>query len=215
GLQCTHGRVREPGRGGRDRPDQGGPFRAAERRVHRLAPAHDRGAGVRDPRGEGRQGSGGRRHAARRRLLSRLHQPFCRPGGACGSPVFFSAMAPLRSRLHRDALPARQDAVTGRRGFTLPDAIRRLRRYYGRPAPPATTDPFELILMENVAYLASIEERRSAFEQLERTVGTSPRALLQASRKAIERVTSKGILREKVADKLRECARIALERFDG
>jgi endonuclease-3 len=105
--------------------------------------------------------------------------------------------------------------VTGRRGFTLPDAIRRLRRHYGRPAPPATTDPFELILVENVAYLASIEERRAAFEQLERTVGTSPRALLQASRKALEGVTSKGILREKFADKLRECARIALERFDG
>jgi len=105
--------------------------------------------------------------------------------------------------------------VTRRRGFTLPDAIGRLRRHYGPPAPPATTDPFELILMENVAYLAAPEERRAAFEQLKRTVGTSPRALLQASRRALERVTSKGILSEKFADKLRECARIALERFAG
>ena len=54
GLQRADGRLREPGRGGRDRPDQGRPLRAAERRLDRIAAAQHRGRDLRDPRGEGR-----------------------------------------------------------------------------------------------------------------------------------------------------------------
>src|SRR5262249_43064269 len=32
--------------------------------------------------------------------------------------------------------------------------ISSLRRLYGEPRPPAATDPFEIILLENIAYLA-------------------------------------------------------------
>ena len=43
GLQCADRAVRGPGRGGRDRSDQGGALGAPECRVGRVAPADDRG----------------------------------------------------------------------------------------------------------------------------------------------------------------------------
>ena len=51
--------------GRRHRPGQGRAHGAPERLVHRVAPAHHRGARLRDPRGE--EGIGRRRHAGRRR----------------------------------------------------------------------------------------------------------------------------------------------------
>ena len=99
--------------------------------------------------------------------------------------------------------------------LTLGSAITRLRKYYGSPVRPPTRDPFELILLENVAYLASPAQRREAFEELERTVGTSPAAILAATPKALESVTARGILKGTSAAKLRDCARTAVEDFDG
>ena len=37
----------------------------------------------------------------------------------------------------------------------LAEIIKRLQKHYGTPEPPPTDDPFELILWEQVAYLAS------------------------------------------------------------
>ena len=51
------------------------------------------------------------------------------------------------------------------RALTLGGAIARLRKYYGSPARPPTADPFELILLENIAYLVSPAQRREAFEE--------------------------------------------------
>ncbi len=36
----------------------------------------------------------------------------------------------------------------------LPRVIERLEAYFGEPAPPEVTDPWEMIIWENVAYLA-------------------------------------------------------------
>jgi endonuclease III len=102
-----------------------------------------------------------------------------------------------------------------RRLLAPAEAVRRLREHYGPPARPPTSDPFELILLENVAYLAPPARRREALAQLRRTVGTRPSAILAARQGLLESVTSHGILPETFAAKLRECARIALERFDG
>jgi endonuclease-3 len=66
-----------------------------------------------------------------------------------------------------------------------------------------------------VAYLASPARRREAFELLRSTVGTSPKAILAAKRQALEKVTSRGILKATFAAKLRECARIARDDFGG
>jgi endonuclease III len=102
-----------------------------------------------------------------------------------------------------------------RRSLTLRRAVRVLRKHYGAPEPPPSTDPFELVLWENVAYLASPARRREAFELLRSTVGTSPKAILSAKRQALEQVTSRGILKATFAAKLRECARIAMDDFGG
>ena len=52
GLQRPDRRLREPGRGRRDRPDQGGPLRPAERRLDRVAAADHRGRHLRASRRE-------------------------------------------------------------------------------------------------------------------------------------------------------------------
>ena len=102
-----------------------------------------------------------------------------------------------------------------RESLTLRDAVKVLRRHHGPPEPLPTADPFELILWENVAYLAAPARRREAFELLKRSVGTSPKAILSAKRQALEKVTSRGILKARFAAKLRECARIAVDDFGG
>jgi endonuclease-3 len=99
--------------------------------------------------------------------------------------------------------------------LSLREVVGVLRRYYGPPTGPVTTDPFELILWENVAYLATPSRRREAFEELKRTVGTLPAVIQKTRLSALERVTARGILKRSFAAKLRECARIVVEDFGG
>jgi endonuclease III len=102
-------------------------------------------------------------------------------------------------------MPARPPALAA--------VLRALKKHYGVPEPLPTKDPFELILWENVAYLAPPARRLAAFAMLRREVGLSPGKIFQASRPALERVTAHGILKARFANKLRECARIAIEDF--
>lgn len=97
---------------------------------------------------------------------------------------------------------------------TFLEVAKVLRKHYGRPTPLPSTDPFELILWENVAYLASPARRREAFELLKRSIGTAPAAILNAGQRALGRVTVHGILKGTSATKLRECALIAVDRGD-
>jgi len=97
----------------------------------------------------------------------------------------------------------------------LPKVIELLRAHYGPPATLPTEEPFELILWENIAYLASPSRRLSAFEKLRTTIGTRPDQILSARNDQLENVTAFGILRKGTAAKLRECARIAEEEFAG
>lgn len=92
---------------------------------------------------------------------------------------------------------------------------RRLREAQGAIEEPPTRDPFELVLFENVAYLAKPEKRKEAFLTLKEEVGLQPGAILAAKRAALERVTARGILKSTFADKLRECARILRDDFGG
>jgi endonuclease-3 len=95
----------------------------------------------------------------------------------------------------------------------LEAVLQGLKEHHGPPEPLPTSDPFELILWENVAYLASPARRRDAFAMLRREVGLTPADILAASPAALQRVTAHGILKARFADKLRACARIALEVF--
>ena len=43
----------------------------------------------------------------------------------------------------------------------LPKVIERLKAYYGKPDPPEANNPWEMILWENIAYLADDERPAS------------------------------------------------------
>ncbi len=98
----------------------------------------------------------------------------------------------------------------------LTRVIARLARFYGKPKPPITTDPFELILVENVAYLVTDEVRAEAFRLLRKTVGTKPHEILAGANDALLKVTRLGGMQpEKRAARLREIALIAMNEFGG
>jgi len=99
--------------------------------------------------------------------------------------------------------------------LTLPQVVEQLRAHYGRPKVPRLSGPWEMVLWENVAYLADDERRREAFRILKKRVGTEPARILSASGDALLEVTRHGILADQFAKKLRTCARIALQEFDG
>lgn len=82
-----------------------------------------------------------------------------------------------------------------------------LRKFYGRPEIPKITDALELILWENVAYLAGDEKRGEAFAALKKRVGTRADQILKASRKELEDITRLGgIVPELRAQRLRQIA---------
>jgi endonuclease-3 len=87
---------------------------------------------------------------------------------------------------------------------------------YGQPKPPLTTDPFELILLENVAYLVSDERREGAFAALRRHAGTKPHEILAAANDQILQATQLGGMHpEQRVSRLREIALIAMNEFGG
>jgi endonuclease-3 len=98
---------------------------------------------------------------------------------------------------------------------SLRSVVGKLAKHYGPPEAPPPKGPFELILWENVAYLADDDERGKAFAVLKSKVGTTPKAVLKASTAALRAVAAHGILPERFAGKLREVARIAVDEFDG
>ena len=95
------------------------------------------------------------------------------------------------------------------------DVIQRLQSTYGRPKPPKS-DPFELILWENVVYLLSDEKREAAFEALRERVGLTPKAILGAPRATLLEISKMGGMRPEVrAERFRTIARITLDQFQG
>src|SRR6266852_6649983 len=98
----------------------------------------------------------------------------------------------------------------------LPKIISQLAAHYGRPGPPITTDPFELILLENVAYLVSDERRAEAFKTLRKNAGVKPHEILAASPDDILQATKLGGMHpEQRVSRLKEIALIAVNEFGG
>lgn len=96
------------------------------------------------------------------------------------------------------------------------EIIAKLRKRYGSPRPPKTTDPFEMILLENVAYLVGDEQREEAFDALRDRVGLSPVDIVTApDEKLLETARLGGMLPAARVEKLRRIANIALQEFDG
>jgi hypothetical protein len=57
---------------------------------------------------------------------------------------------------------------------TFSKLIDKRQQHYGSPAPPLSTDPLELVIWENIAYLANDKRRAEAFATLKQTIGTRP-----------------------------------------
>ena len=98
---------------------------------------------------------------------------------------------------------------------SLCGVVEALSSLYGPPPPPVSTDPFELVLWENVAYLASDERRAEAMECLRRTVGTTPQQIRAASAEGLAEAVGKGILPSHSEAKLRRAADVAIDEFGG
>ena len=64
---------------------------------------------------------------------------------------------------------------------SLERVLERLEGFYGRPASPEVTDPLEMILFENIAYLASDAKRAAAWKTFRTRIGTKPAQILAAS----------------------------------
>ncbi|HLR07451.1 MAG TPA: hypothetical protein VK117_16675, partial [Pyrinomonadaceae bacterium] len=99
---------------------------------------------------------------------------------------------------------------------SLPKIVSQLAAHYGNPEPPITTDPFELILLENIAYLVSDDRREHAFKTLRQHAGTKPHEILAASHDDILQATKLGGMHpEQRVARLKEIALIALNEFGG
>jgi len=93
--------------------------------------------------------------------------------------------------------------------LTLAQVIARLSKFYGAPAPPPVTDPFEQVLWENIAYLADDAKRAAAFSALRKTVGVRPEDILKAKPEKLLAVTRMGgMVPELRAQRLRQSAEI-------
>ena len=103
----------------------------------------------------------------------------------------------------------------GKPTITFPKLVDRLQQHYGPPVPPPSTEPLELIIWENIAYLASDKRRAEAFAILKRTIGTRPEQILAAQHSALAAIGKAGILPDVSAEKLLAIAKIAYEEFDS
>jgi endonuclease III len=95
-------------------------------------------------------------------------------------------------------------------------AVARLTRFYGRLPELEPSDPFEIVVWENVAYLVDDARRRAAFDALRSQIGIEPQALLRAGLRAIERsIESGGMQPHRRAEKVMRCAQIAIDDAGG
>jgi endonuclease-3 len=99
-------------------------------------------------------------------------------------------------------------------GITFSKLVDKLQQHYGPPTPPST-DPLELIIWENIAYLASDRRRAEAFATLKRSIGTRPEQILAAKHSTLAAIGKAGILPDVSAEKLLAIAKIAYEEFDS
>jgi endonuclease-3 len=94
--------------------------------------------------------------------------------------------------------------------------VERLRAAYGRPQPPPTSDPLELVFWENAAYLLSDERRQKVFELLRERVGLKPRDILAAKPATLLEIAKLGGMRPEVrVERWLTIAHIALAEFQG
>jgi endonuclease-3 len=98
----------------------------------------------------------------------------------------------------------------------LRDLISRLKKHYGKPGLPPANGPFELVLWENAVYLLPDERRTEVFEALRERVGLTPRALIDAEKRLLLELATRGGMQPEVRVlRWRQIAMIAQDRFGG
>jgi len=103
-----------------------------------------------------------------------------------------------------------------RKALTLREVIDTLEAHYGPPRGPESTDPFELILFENVGYLVDDARRLEVWTAFKRHFGTKPANIRNSPIAAIAQVIKRGGMQpEHRAEKLKDAAEIALTDFNG
>jgi endonuclease III len=96
--------------------------------------------------------------------------------------------------------------------WRLAEAVAVLTEIHGRPRRPAVTDPFEMALCENAAYLVDDARRAEVFENLRARIGLAPRALAGAPDSIlVDAVRAGGMRPQDRAAKLKRCAELAEE----
>jgi len=96
------------------------------------------------------------------------------------------------------------------------EIIKKLEKFYGPPGALRVTDLFELILWENIAYLANDKKRETAFNALKERIGSKPADILSASMEELSAITALGgIMPELRAARLRDAAQMAISDLDG
>jgi endonuclease III len=101
------------------------------------------------------------------------------------------------------------------KALPLDEILARLERHHGKAKPPLSKDPWTLVLLENVAYLVDDERRLAIFKTLKSRVGIQPADILGAPLATLLEIVGGGMLKEQQVEKLRSCAQIALNSFDG
>jgi len=103
----------------------------------------------------------------------------------------------------------------GKPAITFSKLIDKLQQHYGPPATLPSNDPLELIIWENIVYLATDNRRAEAFAILKQTIGTRHEQILNAQHSALASIGKAGILPDVSAEKLLTIAKIAYEEFDS
>ncbi len=133
-------------------------------------------------------------------------------------PVLGPQNSPDEGGVEPTCLPGLGSGYSGRvpaAESKLVRAVATLRRTYGDPPAHPARGPLEMILFENVAYLADDAKRARAWDLLRRRVGTRPEQILEAPSSVLLDVARAGILAADRVERIREIARIALDEFDG
>jgi endonuclease III len=95
---------------------------------------------------------------------------------------------------------------------TLNAIVETLQEYYGPPAKHKIRDPFEMILWELSAELASDEKRGATFAALKKQIGTHPKKIAAAAPlKVVEVARLGGMEPERRARRMQDAAVIALQ----
>ena len=91
----------------------------------------------------------------------------------------------------------------------LQDLLDRLEATHGPTGPPPSADGWELVLRENVAYLADDATRDRCMAALRDSVGLEPSAILGATDEQLAAVVA-GPMRASRTERLRRCAELSM-----